>query len=251
VGRNISIGGFLVLLLMSAPADAQIVNVLSFADSAAAGWGGGLTGGLDWRTGNQDLTAVRVNGAIGWRGESDHVFLLVRGEYGVRDEEVYLSRAFEHLRYRRRFLEVWAVEAYLQHETDVFRRMQIRALAGLGLRRSIGDWEAARFVIGSAWMPEYNLVEDESAGSVVQRWSNYATLELDLEQSVTASATVFAQPRFDDLGDVRVSLTAGIQARVGRFLVVPISLSLTHDSRPPAGVDALDTTVQSSVGFEL
>jgi len=244
--------GIIAALLLGSPlAEAQIVNVLSFADGTQAGWSGGLTGGLDWRTGNQALVAVRVNGTVGWRNERHHVFLMGRVEYGVQDEEVYLSRSFEHLRHRTLFLDVWALEVYLQHETDAFRRMELRVLAGVGLRRTVGTWDSVQFVVGSAWMPEYNLENGDSEGALVQRWSSYATMEIAFHEDVTFQTTVFAQPRFDDLGDVRISLTAGLQARVQQFVLIPFSLGLTHDSRPPEGVEPLDTTLQSSVGFEF
>jgi hypothetical protein len=58
---------------------------------------------------------------------------------------------------------------------------------------------------------------------------------------------VYAQPRFDDLSDVRVLDELEIQAKVNDVVSFGTTLSELVDSRPPTGVRSTDLRLASEL----
>jgi len=58
---------------------------------------------------------------------------------------------------------------------------------------------------------------------------------------------VYAQPRFDDFGDVRMLGDSSLSLTVSKHLAVRFSVTLMLDSRPPAGVLPIDSDVKSTL----
>jgi hypothetical protein len=249
----------LALLAIAAPARAQIVDVQTLiGHDVPEGVSGKLDASVDWRTGNSRLfhTAGAVVGR--WRDHDHLLFAVVRGEY---DESAGLdaplvtdvAKDFEHVRYRYR-IEPWLEsEAFVQHEADRFRRLQLRALAGAGLRARVAHCGQTWSIhVAAAYMAEYeeltnDMLPDAGTHATDSRLSTYATASWKLNEDVTASETVYAQPRFTDPRDLRLLEEASLQSKLASHVSFRFSLIVAHDSRPPAGTAKTDTALQSGV----
>jgi len=245
------------LLPASAAATGRIVNVQAAASrDAEEGLSGELGASLRWATGNTDLTQASGSAAALYLTGPHRFFLTARAVYGIEDGETSVNNTFEHLRYRRRFEDWLSGESFVQHEYDEFRRLQLRALFGLGPRFDLPLPPGHTAAVGSAWMLEYERISDDGlpdAGDqqLNHRWSNYVAVGAAVVEGISALHTNYWQPKFDDFADYRFLSETSVVLDVKEWLAVQISFVATYDSRPPADVDTLDTNLGTSLLFRI
>jgi putative salt-induced outer membrane protein YdiY len=240
-------------------AHAQIVNVQGLiGDDLDEGVSGSVEGAVDWRTGNVDLLLVRGVGVVRYRRGDHFAFGVVRGDHGRSGDprRTFVSRIFEHLRYRYQVTPRLTGEAFAQHESDQFRRLRVRALLGAGPRlRLVGEprWSLHA---GLAYLLEYEQVSDDGltgAGdtSLLHRASTYLVARVQLDERLTASETVYVQPRIDRPRDIRLLSEAALTTAIGARVSFKTALVITHDSEPPPETARTDTSLQSSVAVKF
>ncbi len=237
---------------------AGIVNVVSATDNdVSEGFSGVVSASLDLNSGNSDLLLVGLSPVARYRAGDHFVVGTARGEYGKSNDERVLLRSFEHLRYRYRVSPAWSGEVFAQHAFDEFRRLNLRALLGVGPRFDVWKREGAQVGLGLAYMLEYERLRDtgdeDDAGEsrLDHRLSSYITGRFSLADRVDFKQTLYAQPRFDLPHDIRLLSVSQISTRVTQHLAVTTSLSVVHDSRPPDAVDRTDVTLKSGISWSF
>ena len=244
-----------LLVITPAIARAQIVNVQG--SLAKPPEHDGVTGQLelraDWRTGNNTL--VDLGGALNvlvregrWLG-----LAIVRGEYGHGKDQTFKRKTFEHVRARATIDCRWRWEAFAQHELDGFRRLVVRALAGSGPALQILDEPSVSVLAGVAYMFEYERL-DEREGAIdagfrrtAHRVSTYVTAAEKIGTATTLTQTVYAQPRLDEAGDIRLLGEVAATSKVSSRVALTQAFIGAYDRRPPAGIERYDTQVRFSV----
>jgi hypothetical protein len=246
----------LLTLLASSQAAGQIVNVLPVARNGGDGASAVLTLAADRRTGATDLLLVSGGVRLTRRSGATLALAIVEGEVGDRGGDRFAAHHFQHVRYRARLSKWLHAEAFAQHEANRFRRLGLRVLAGAGLRaeRALGD--SGTLAVGSAYMPERERLREGAESDAGQtsghhRWSSYASVQWAPSDGVTLSHTTFMQPRLDVFGDWRALSETAITSPLGARASVRLSLTLTHDSRPPEGVTQTDTRTKTAVGLRF
>jgi hypothetical protein len=240
------------LLLGAASAEAQIFNVQPLLDKQTRpGFSGAVEGALDWRSGNTTLTLLSGSAHAQWHRDPHLVFVTVHGELGLTGGKEVVSKDLEHLRYRARVSRRWAAETFVQHDADAFRRLAVRAIGGAGLRLRVVDGRRVTFAVAAAYMLEYErlsagMFPDSRASTLDQRLSTYAVVAVNARW-LTVAHTVYAQPRFDDFSDVRMLGDSSLTLTVTKHLAVRFAVTLTLDTRPPAGVLPVDSDVTSTL----
>ncbi|MDF1563690.1 MAG: DUF481 domain-containing protein [Deltaproteobacteria bacterium] len=248
----------LLSLALATPAAAQIVNVQSRFDARPEdGLHGALSGSADWRTGNTEYLALRLK-LSGTGSFGDHLILLAASaEYGVASgaDEPFLSRLFEHLRYRHAFGELVSAEAFVQHEYDRFRKLQLRFLAGAGLRLDLVSSETWGAAIGLAAMLDHEELIEGRGQATVGRFSSYLIGRASLSESLSLTESVYAQPRIDLPSDIRLLSETSLNVKAAAWLSVAVSFTLAWDSDPPADFDPevqpLDTQFKTTVAVSF
>lgn len=242
-------------LVAAAPASAQVVNVQPLL---AKGHGTrGLTlqidGAIDYRVGNVELLQVSGKVVTQYRWRRHVLFLLGQGELGVNAGGTFLNRLLGHVRYRLTVMRALDVEAFVQSDRDVFRRVSLRALGGGGVRLRVINADHVRLALGVSVMVEYEeLRQDDKpdAGwtSTVGRASTYATVAVPLGPRLGLQETVYVQPRFGKPSDLRVLEELELLTRPTNVLTIRLAVMLAYDAVPPIGVESFDARLQSSVG---
>jgi len=245
------------LLLLSAlgayrPARAQIVNVLPLASRLdEAGFGGSAEGALDWRRGSVDLLLLSLKASASWRSGPHLLLAVIHSEGGTKSGKEFVDRNLQHLRYRLRLGERLEAEGFLQQEYDQYRRLSLRALAGVGPRLELLARAPVKLALGVAWMAELERDRGQARAHPDQRLSSYLQAELALDKLLTLSSTLFVQPRLDDMHDLRLLDEAALQVRLATHLALKNTLTLAYDSRPPAGVERLESSLRLSLVASL
>jgi putative salt-induced outer membrane protein YdiY len=250
------VGSVTAFLLWSSVAEAQIFNVQPLLDKQSRdGFSGALEGAADWRSGNTNILMLTGNGVVQYRKQRHLVFIDIHGEYGLQGTNELVSKDLEHARYRYRLSRAIDFEAFVQHDADAFRRLAVRAVAGVGARLRLVEGKHVTLAVAGAYMPDYErlsagLFPDSRAQSLAHRLSTYAVIAVSAGKIMVAH-TIYAQPRFDDFHDVRMLSDSSLSLTVTKHVAVRFSLTMTLDTEPPAGIRPVDSELKSTLSFSF
>jgi hypothetical protein len=238
-------------------AHAQIVNVHPLVDgSNEPGFSAALEASMDLRTGNTRLMAVRGAAMARWQCGDHLVFALLKAEHGESGSPLtrFVSKSFEHLRYRYRATSLVATEVFAQNEADQLRRLRLRALLGAGPRFRLFDADRGSLHLGVAAMLEHErLSRDDVAGAgasqTAARMSSYVVGQVRLNDRATTTASAYLQPRVDALRDVRSLAEGALLVEVAKRVTFKVALALAHDSRPPPETSSTDVALNNAVSI--
>lgn len=238
--------------LTALPARAQIVNVQAkFSDAPQPGLSGVAEASADWRTGNTEVLVLKA-GLTGVYYHAPHLLLaMAKAEYGTTGDTPFLSRTFEHVRYRVEALEWVAGEVFVQHEYDAFRRLQLRALLGVGVRLQILDEKEAGLALGIAVMVEHEEITDGGPPATDPRASTYALGRLRLAERVVLTETLYYQPKLTGFTDLRLLNQSALVVEATKSFSISFGLNLSWDTAPPEGVEPLDTQLKTALAFRF
>lgn len=244
-------------LAAPAAASAQIVNVLTrFPAKQGPGLHGQVQLSVDWRTGNTRYLDLKGDLAGAWRHGRHLVLALASAEREVSSGTVDLEHTMEHLRYRYRLTDLFRPEAFVQHELDFFRRLELRLLLGAGMRFDVVRATAVHLALGLALMGEHEVLRHDTlpdAGQVTNdlRLSSYVALRATVMKHVAVTETVFVQPRVDAPADFRMLSETGLTAEANQLVSLGLSFSVAYDSRPPIAVKRVDTVLKTTLAINL
>ena len=246
----------LLWLASAGPARAQIVNVQPLiAKHAQDGFSGAVEASLDYRSGNTDLF-LASGSVFGRYVEGRHqLFLLGRFDFGVRAGQSFLNKDLEHLRYRFDFWGPVALEAFIQHDRDEFRRLGLRTVGGSGFRVNVAHTRGAEIAFALAYMAQFERINPLKKGGphedeLTHRFSAYFIIVSHFSEGFRLAHTIYAQPRIDRGHDLQLLSETEFLAQASKHFALKTSLTMMFDLEPPAGVKPLDvwlhTTLQAS-----
>ena len=211
-----------------------------------------IGGDIAVESGNEDLFEVGVTARVDARRTPHYAFFAGESRYGVEGGEEFRDRTFGHLRYNYRLRSWLVAEAFTQLERDGFARLQLRTLAGGGLRVQYVDTKTLKVFQGTTPMYEHEALTDDEVSRSPEtistvRWSNYVDARLRITESVQFSGTVYVQPRVDKVDDVRVLHQAALGVDVTEHVRLAAELDLRYDSRPPDTVESLDLALRNGL----
>lgn len=168
------------------------------------------------------------------------------GGFGRFNGETTDQSGFGHIRYNYQPWPWLHPEVYSQLESDKFRLLTMRALAGAG-PRFVGVQE--KVFVGTSYMLEW---EDETQRQFLShRWSSYLSVYLRFSETVTLANTVYYQPRFDNFQDYRVLNAWTFGAKLSKRFVTGVQLMVRYDSDPPMSVKAADWELLNTLGWSF
>jgi hypothetical protein len=243
------------IALGTAPLSAQVNIERLRRTDLPAGFAG--QAGLDFtlRAGNVDLLLLVPSARIDHRAERWIAFVLGQGDFGWRGGERFSSQALGHIRVGRHLSPRLTLEVFSQIDYDRPRRLTLRWLVGTGPRIHLVAREGWRVALGTAWMFEHEELDlpPEAAHpreTRSHRWSNYLTAAVRAGERLAAAGTVYAQPRFDDMQDIRLLGDARVAVQLVGTLSLQVSGALRWDGRPPDETEKLDLSVRTGVSVE-
>lgn len=238
-------------LTAAAPARAQ-VNTEKMRALDVNGFRTTLGGDVAFQSGNADLFEVGANVRFDYRGGRHYAFFLGEVRYGEEDGKSFRDRSFAHVRYNYQIAAPLVAEAFSQVEQNGFTRLQLRVLAGAGVRLRYVDTERVKVFQGTT--PMYEFENLESSGLVrhpaevsTVRWSNYVNVRLRLTDATQLLTTAYVQPRVDDVEDVRLLNESALAVAITEHVTLTVGFNLNYDSRPPDEVESLDVALRNGV----
>ena len=244
----------LLLALAVVPGAQAQVNIEKLRSLDVDGRAASLNGDFALLAGNSE--AVNVGGGLrfDYRMGKHYAFLIGSARYGESRTRRYQERLFAHLRYTYDLTTRLVGELFGQGERDAFTLLQVRLLAGGGLRIRYFDKDRKRLGIfqGASLMYEFEDLDADKAGAhpatvAVMRWSNYLNLRIVLTDKTNFINTLYVQPRVDAFGDVRILDEALLAIALTKHVTFTTAFSLRHDSRPPGDVKQTDLAMRNGL----
>jgi len=240
------------------PALAQIVNVQQLAGKPThPGLSGHVALAGDLVTGNTQIATASGSATLYYRHAPWLALATVSGAYGVKGNagvwaaDPFQEKIFEHARLRRHLDGALAVEAFAQHEFDRWRRLQKRIVTGGGLRADVDAVAGLHVAFGLAWMAQWEQLlkpgPGDAAGLVLEhRLSTYAVGAVELSDHAALTATAYVQPLVTDWADLRGLGDLAVTVSASKATALRAGWLVGYDTRPPANVRGLDSTVKLS-----
>lgn len=262
----------LLTLLVASDARAQVNAELLQRSPLDPGWSGLVQASFSLSYGNVDLIDLGATAQTRFQTlhepeEGDdpdvppwlaHRWLLRGdGRFAEKDGAPIVSQAFVHTRWAGMWHRRVGSEVFAQLQYDKFWRLQLRALAGAGVRVEVVHTAPFLLSLGTDYMLELERIDvpegaPDDAETLAHRWSSYLSARLALfEDSLLLQSTLYAQPRLDRFHDYRVLEELELVVGVTNWLSFGTTLSVLHDSEPPTGVEDTDVRLTSNVRFSL
>lgn len=175
-----------------------------------------------------------------------------QGDYSQVNGRTNISRSVLHLRYFHELARSMWWEAYVQQQTDKFRLLRARELAGTGPRFGIYQSPGLDLHLGTSYLLEYETIDvpagaSDSRSVTAHRWSTYVTVALLHEDRITATTTTYLQPRLDRPSDYRLLNETALTVDLTRRFATRLTLSTRMDSDPPTSVRRADLEIKNSL----
>lgn len=257
------------------PGQAGIINIQSIlATEAEEGLSGSVTGSLDWRAGNSERLTTSLATMARYKTGKHLIIGLARGDLFRNGDGTVERNTFEHARYRYSIDTRLLGELFVQHEFSEVRRLDLRALVGIGPKVDILRDERFYVSLGVAYMLEYEHLQDQwkvdadaddTEDTVLNhRLSSYVTASYELDEDrMAVTQTLYVQPRITDPADVRLLGESQLTVNLTRRLSLTTSFVLALDSKPPVqdstvpaaerepDVEPYDTTLKSAITYSF
>lgn len=262
-GRVVALVSATLALMLTRPAAADIVNVVSVISVAPEeGLTGSLTGAIDARRGRASRLVLSASPVLRYRHGS-HLFITYgSGEYDEDNEAI--NRLFGHARYRYRVTPRLIGEVFTQHETNPGVEQEYRGLVGAGPLFNLVQRKHGRVALGVAYMLEYELVEDDvvcpperpgcaADPGLQHRISSYLTANYQIDTNLQLVETLYVQPlATDPVSDFRLLNDIQIAVLVTKFLAFNTTLSWVYDRAPnPTIYERYDIVLKSSLTLQF
>jgi hypothetical protein len=222
----------LLILLPGTRGRAQIVNIEDQRRAIdSIGWSGQLdVNGSLTRNNNTVLTAggsLRLDR----RGRKANVLLLTDYQLVQVSGDNATNAGFFHARYGWEPKDGWRWESFSQIQYNERLRLNLRFLAGTGVRRKLLRKGKSRAYLGVLYMYEYSEMTDSEIIYRDHRLSNYFTIRAQVTPALSLASTTYYQPRLPDFTLPRISSVANLSLTVTKALRFTTNFSLTYDER--------------------
>lgn len=207
---------------------------------------GALTLSVDLERGNSELTEITTKPRAVVRAGASQWFLLNSYSLTEANEKTVVNEGFSHLRYNYNLTRTTLLEALTQFQYNREQDLQLRMLLGAGLRFEIVQGARGAVALGVTGMYEYEELEE---GKIIRtaRNSEYVSTRVKLREHLQLMNTIYVQPAFDDIGDIRVLDELELSVAISKWLAITLEVEYRYDSEPPAGVKEYDLSIKNGL----
>lgn len=204
-------------------------------------------------SGNTEKYSISAQSNTLWRRGSASNFFILSYVYGQSSGVKDQNQAFMHIRHVESFEPRWSWELFSQLQSDEFRRLKWRFLAGGGLRHELRRLQDGALYLGAGAfysreeISETSLVSKQS--ETTARGNLYVSYRQGLDGPIRMAGTLYFQPRYDRFRDFHLLWDSQMTVRMNETISLLVELKVAHDNEPPRDVEKTDVTYL--LGFSL
>lgn len=244
-----------LICLHARPAKAQVNVEVLRNDLKKSGFGGKIDTSFDTYLGNTQGSSAGLSTLLGVASEPHLAYLNGSGNYSHLGGETQVANAFLHVRYNLRLTSFMWGELFGQLESDRFRRIALRELAGIGPRFALVDTDQIGVYYGAAYMLEHTKLRADTEPirpATVHRFSNYASIGISSsDDRVEFSQTIYYQPRFDAFDDYRLLSISSLDIEITDLITTGILATFRFEDPTPSGVERGDFSLKNTLGLQF
>lgn len=219
----------------------------------------GVSGTVDvsasGRSGNTDKSDATVGVRLQWQHAPATDVVIMRYAYGRSRDRTDTNQSFVHLRHIQEWTPRHAGEIFAQAERNEFARLSLRGLLGGGWRqRWIQNPERGAIFTGVGAFYEHETIRrdldlGDSGTDSTWRGNLYLIFKYQFNARVAAVNSLYYQPSLRETSDYRALEIAGLNVELSERLAISLHLEVSHDSRPPLGVDKTDSRYRTALSY--
>ncbi len=207
-----------------------------------SGFNGSVNFSIELERGNSNLTEIGLKPRFIFRHGPSQWFALNSYSFVETDGASIVNEGFSHLRYNYSVSDVVILEALTQVQYNREQDLRNRFLLGSGLRFEVLQRSRVHLALGLTAM--YEREELESYRIIeTPRNSDYIALQLTANDKTTLTNTVYIQPAFDKIDDIRILDNLDLSVALSTWLAMTLSLEYRFDSKPPPDIKEYDLTL--------
>jgi len=167
---------------------------------------------------------------------------------GVRNA----NKSYVHLRHRHALSETWAWEGFGQSQQDEFANLKLRALVGAGVRwgQQHDIWSLH---LGAGTFYEYEKLRKSAVQDTSRLWraNMYMTTDYMLSEQAKLHETMYLQPAWQALGDIRILNDTSLHVALTKHLALRVTLEVSYDARPPVATVKTNVSYQTGIAYHF
>jgi hypothetical protein len=257
-------------LLSSGGARAQVNTETLRKRIKAVGYSIILEESVTGDLGNTQGISLGSGAGGGWASDPHLIFAYARFDYTKYSGTTSVNKTFAHVRYNYEFAPwIWG-EAFAQLQSDEFQRLDLRNLFGVGPRMRLfratdntkqenrdvkTPTQTFEMFVGTAYMFERDVITAQVGSTgpenqniqIWHRWSNYVTLQWQIDPRAIISTTMYVQPAFNEFSNVRLLNESILTFSLTKLFAAGITATIRYDSQPPSGVEPTDIEIKNTL----
>mgnify|MGYP006278061385 CR=1 FL=1 len=244
---------FLIAAFLTGSLFGQILNTLRGWSDVDHGWSMELEGAISLSRGNTEHLDLSAGSSIQLIAGGHRVRFLLSETYKTVDGNRTAEDFKVHLRHNYRLTPVFHTLVFVQDQYNPYQRLERRSLLGGGLRMDILRDSLCMMALGGSVMLEYVELTDDSLdeSGTDTRGSFFVSMIWEPLNGSVVDLSGFYQPLFPGFDDPLMTAALNIEASIGLGLSLFTRADISHDSRPPEGVESTDLTLSSGLRFSL
>jgi Protein of unknown function, DUF481 len=243
------------LLSFGTTLSAQIINIEEkrFKNTIdTVHWYGEVDFGASLAQVQKEVIQFRTGAQVEYK--NDKHLILALGDYSLLKAggESFDNAAFQHLRYNYKVQEYVAWEAYGQIQNNKLQHIDLRALAGMGIRlraykSKLGE---SRIYVGTSFLYEKNKFKGSVEEKMYLRWSNYLSITAQTKMLKFNSTTYF-QPEINAQTAARLSTQNSLSFKLTKKIAFKVNIRAAYDPTVPKGLQFWTYSLENGVKWEL
>lgn len=180
-----------------------------------------------------------------------HYVLLLTDHSFMQTKDVSIvNLGFEHVRYNYSFRDSGTVilEVFEQAQFNKIQKINLRFLAGTGLRFHLLDKPHYQLNLGTGFMAEYEELIDFGISNDILS-NSYLSFDGQFSDHVGLNVITYFQPKLIDFGNYRISNETQLRFIINKHLTYRVIYSLSHDSRNIPDVRKTNYTFRNALSF--
>ena len=168
----------------------------------------------------------------------------------IVNKETTDSKSFYHIRFIKDFLPQFTNEFFFQMQDNHSSRLQLRTLAGIGLRKSLLKNDISTVNLGTGFMSEVEKLTNENQSQLI-RSTNYLSLNSNPTKKLKCTAVVYFQPALDNMNDFRLLFDFRPSLAITEHFTFSHKTMLRYDAFPPDNVEKLDYELAQMIEYRF
>lgn len=210
-------------------------------------------------SGNSDFLKLKSSIRADFVSGKYYTFGVIQYQRGIQDDNLFINKAFGHLRGIQRLTRIFFGELFVQKEFNDFILLKDRNLIGGGLRTAVlfpySTNECSHSIycyIGNGLMWENEEIDTRPVSETkIFRSTNYISLRWQLDDRVDLAIVTYYQFHLSNLHDYRILFQSGLGFNITKSLAFKTSLNLRYDNEPPSNIKKYDLEINNGLRFDF